>query len=176
MVEPCDKKGAVITMPNRIKSAFMTAVLAAALLVSSCGRAPAQQPGGLTVPGAGETLTIISGSENKELEPILQKFVETNKINIVMNYMGSLDIMRKLQSADNDYDAVWPASSLWLSIGDTAHRVKHAESVSLTPVVFGIRKSLAEKLGFVGRDVTVGDIRAAIEGGYLSFCMTSATQ
>ena len=42
------------------------------------------------------------------------------------------------------------ASSLWLTVGDTEHRIKHAESISISPVVFGIRKSLAEELGFVG--------------------------
>ena len=52
---------------------------------------------------------------------------------------------------------VWPASSLWLTAGDTQYRVKHAQSISITPVVFGIRRSLAEELGFVGREVSVSD-------------------
>ena len=60
--------------------------------------------------------------------------------------------MRLLGEEDIHYDAVWPASSLWLTVGDTAHRIKHAESISISPVVFGIRKSLAEELGFVGRE------------------------
>ena len=84
--------------------------------------------------------------------------------------------MRLLEEEDISYDAVWPASSLWLTVGDTDHRVKHAESISITPVVFGIRKSLAEELGFVGREVSVRDILSAIEAGKLKFCMTSATQ
>ena len=48
--------------------------------------------------------------------------------------------------------------------------------VSITPVVFGIRQSLAEELGFVGREVSVKDILSAIQSGKLRFCMTSATQ
>ena len=90
--------------------------------------------------------------------------------------MGSLDIMRLLGEEDIPYDAVWPASSLWLTVGDTEHRIKHAESISITPVVFGIRKSLAEELGFVGREVSVNDLLEAIQSGKLRFCMTSATQ
>ena len=43
---------------------------------------------------------------------------------------GSLDIMRLLGEEEIPYDAVWPASSLWLTVGDTEHRVKHAESIS----------------------------------------------
>ena len=61
-------------------------------------------------------------------------------------------------------------------LGDTQHLVKHSQSVSLTPVVFGIRQSLAEELGFIGRDVSVNDILAAINSGKMKFCMTSATQ
>jgi Ca-activated chloride channel family protein len=43
-------------------------------------------------------------------------------------------------------------------------------------VVFGIRTSLAQQLGFVGRDVTVKEILDAIRVGKLKFMMTSATQ
>ena len=130
-----------------------------------------------TVLGNGSTvLRIISGSENAELEPILEEFAKQENIRIEMTYQGSLDIMRLLGAEEIPYDAVWPASSLWLTVGDTEHRVKHAESISITPVVFGIRKSLAEELGFVGREVSVNDLLQAIQSGELRFCMTSATQ
>lgn len=132
--------------------------------------------------GGKETLRILSGSENKELADILQDFASQEKINIEMDYKGSLDIMRTLGEdpiADEDgntYDAVWPASSMWITAGDTAHKVKHAESISITPVIFGIRKSLAEELGFTDKKVYVRDLLEAIQSGKLKFCMTSATQ
>lgn len=69
-----------------------------------------------------------------------------------------------------------PANSLWISLGDKSHLVKHVQSTSTTPVVFGIRQSLAEELGFTDREVSVGEILEAITTGKLSFCMTSATQ
>ena len=84
--------------------------------------------------------------------------------------------MRALQQGGGDYDAVWPASSLWLTLGDTGHKVKYAESISTTPVVFGIRKSLAQELGFTQGEVSLKDILKAIQEKKLSFCMTSATQ
>lgn len=126
--------------------------------------------------GASRTIRILSGSENRELESVLKECSQKTKVNIDITYKGSVDIMRELQTGAENYDAVWPASSLWISMGDTGHLVKQAESVSTTPVVFGIRKSLAEKLGFVGRDVSVKDILSAIQDGKMSFCMTSATQ
>jgi Ca-activated chloride channel family protein len=132
---------------------------------------------GATVLGSGGTvLRIISGSENKELESILEDFCNKEHVRIEMTYKGSLDIMRTLESTDIPYDAVWPANSMWISVGDVNHVVKHAESISITPVVFGIRQSLAEELGFVGTEVSVSDILEAIRAGKLSFCMTSATQ
>ena len=128
--------------------------------------------------GCGEKteLHILSGSENQELERILEDCEKETGVQIQMTYKGSVDIMRSLQAGGEGYDAVWPASSMWISLGDEAHKVKYAQSISTTPVVFGIRKSLAQELGFTEGDVSVKDLLAAIEAGDLSFCMTSATQ
>lgn len=147
------------------------------VLLTSCRPGSGQSDSADRVIGSSSSvLRIISGSENAELEPILEKFAEQEGIEIQMSYQGSLDIMRLLEGEEIDYDAVWPASSIWLTMGDTKHRVQHTESVSISPVVFGIRKNLAEELGFVGREVSVGDLLAAIQSGKLRFCMTSATQ
>ena len=126
------------------------------------------------VPGG--QIRILSGSENQELETIIQECSEATGVEIQMEYKGSVDIMRELENGAPDYDAVWSASSIWVSMGDTGHLIKHSQSISMTPVVFGIRESLAEKLGFVGEKVSVNDILTAIRDGEMSFCMTSATQ
>ena len=146
-------------------------------ICSGCNEGNTDEGEADTVLGSGSSvLRIISGSENAELEPILEDFAERENIRIEMTYQGSLDIMRLLGEEEIPYDAVWPASSLWLTVGDTGHRIKHAESISITPVVFGIRKSLAEELGFTGGEVSVNDLLQAIQSGKLRFCMTSATQ
>ena len=125
----------------------------------------------------GQTLRIVSGSENRELEPLIEDFMNKEGVKVEMTYMGSIDIMRQLSASSMEYDAVWPANSMWIAMGDQAHRVKHAESVSITPVVFGIKKSLAQDLGFVGRDdVSIKEIMTVIKEGKLRFTMTSATQ
>ena len=43
-------------------------------------------------------------------------------------------------------------------------------------MVFGIRKSLAQELGFTDGETKVADILEAIQSGRMTFCMTSATQ
>ena len=97
-------------------------------------------------------------------------------VNIEMTYKGSVDIMNTLKEGAAEYDAVWSASSLWISLGDTQHVVKYNESISTSPVVFGIKESLAKQLKFDKGDVSVKDILEAIRSGKLTFCMTSATQ
>ena len=167
------------------RAVLSVCILALALILTACGPAPSDSAVSAGDPAGGEhafhyggdvTLRILSGSENQELEGILDDFARERGVNIEMDYQGSLDIMRTLQGETIDYDAVWPASSLWLTAGDTQYRVKHAQSISITPVVFGIRQSLAEELGFVGREVSVSDLLSAIQSGKLDFCMTSATQ
>lgn len=156
---------------------FLAVLAAAMLLLGGCGKSSQAEGEADAVLGDGrEVLRIVSGSENAELEPILEKFAGQENIRIELTYQGSLDIMRLLGEEEIPYDAVWPASSLWLNVGDTEHRIKHAESISITPVVFGIRQSLAEELGFVGREVSVQDLLEVIRSGKLRFCMTSATQ
>lgn len=122
------------------------------------------------------TLAVLSGSENETLEPIIRQFEKESNVKIEMKYLGSVDIMQELKGGDPQYDAVWPASSTWISLGDTNHLVKYTKSVLTTPVVFGIRDSLAEELGFKGRQVPVKDILKAINDKKLKFMMTSATQ
>lgn len=122
------------------------------------------------------TLRIVSGSENKELEDLFEEFSKKEGIKVEVDYLGSLDIMRSLTDENIDYDAVFPASSIWLNMGDENHILKHEKSISQTPIIFGIKKSKAEELGFVGKDVSVKDIIGAIEDERLSFAMTNASQ
>lgn len=166
---------------NKLKASVLIAAAVITAAVCGCGNKDSSAVGGggeadFTAGSSSKVIRILSGSENKELEEVLADCADETDVQIQMDYKGSVDIMRELQSGAADYDAVWPASSIWISLGDDSHLVKHDTSVSLTPVVFGIRRSLAEKLGFVGKEVSVKDILEAIREERMSFCMTSATQ
>ncbi|CAK8721810.1 Ca-activated chloride channel family protein [Candidatus Electronema halotolerans] len=149
----------------------------AALALSSCDQ-PSQQNQKKAAPPAPKTsLALVSGSENAALEPLLQQFARQQNIDLSVTYMGSVDISLELaKGAASQFDAVWPASSLWLSLGDKQGVVKNAKSIMRSPVVFAVRKSIAEKLGWDQKDVTVMDILEAVEQEHLRFAMTSATQ
>ena len=126
--------------------------------------------------GGGTSVTLISGSENKSLFPIVEEFARDEGINIQIKGRGSVDIMLDIRNGTQaEADIVWPAASLWLELGDQARVVKHEKSIMRSPVVFWTKKSKAEELGWVGIQVTMQDIVSAAEGG-LNFGMTSATQ
>ncbi len=64
------------------------------------------------------TFKVASGSENEEAAEAIQYTVDASGVAVELHYMGSLDIMNLLESGGGDYDAVWPASSIWVSMGD----------------------------------------------------------
>lgn len=146
----------------KIIRAVLAAVLSIGIAAAASGCSALQGISG------GGTLRILSGSENEELEQILEECEKSTGVNIEMTYKGSVDIMQELKNGAPDYDAVWTASSLWISLGDETHIVKHDESICTTPVIFGIKQSVAEELGFTDREVSVKDILAAIESGKLT--------
>lgn len=127
------------------------------------------------------TLKVASGSENKEAAEAIQHAVDASGVAVELHYMGSLDIMELLEDGGEDYDVVWPASSIWVSMGDTGHLVKNAQSTSTTPVVLGVAKSKAIELGWADESgatkaVSTSQVIDAVSAGTLSFAMTSATQ
>ena len=136
----------------RAARAFATAAMAAVLgLLGGCApRAP--------------DFTIVSGSENESLQPLVQRFCREQHVTCVMRFEGSLDIGLSLRPGQTtDADAVWPASGLWIDLYQT-------------PVVLGVRMSKARELGWIGRPVRMADILQAVDSGRLTFLMTSATQ
>ncbi|WP_319528881.1 VWA domain-containing protein [uncultured Cohaesibacter sp.] len=123
-----------------------------------------------------QSITLLSGSENKSLYPIVEEFAKEQGVDIHIKGRGSVDIMLDIRNGtEAEADIVWPAASLWLELGDTQRVVKHEQSIMRSPVVFWVKKSKAESLGWIGADTSLEDIVAATEGG-LTFGMTSATQ
>ena len=159
----------------RMRALAVIATILAALLLAGCSVVPSITPAPQTFPPE-KTLRVVSGSENKALEPIIADFEKANGVKVDMTYQGSVDIMNAVHDGASSFDAAWPANSIWLAMGDAKHIVKSQQSVMVSPVVFGVRLSKAKELGWVGKDVTVADILSAIQAKKLRFMMTSATQ
>lgn len=126
---------------------------------------------------ANADLVIVSGSENKELQPIIDDWARSEGKQVAVIYKGSVDIYRSLQQgAAMPYDAIWPANHLWIELGDTQKVVKHEQSIMRSPVVLGVEKSIAQQLGWDQREVSIQDILDAAEQKRFRLAMTSATQ
>lgn len=128
-------------------------------------------------PAPSVTLALLSGSENKSLEPLIADWGARNGVDVQITYKGSVDISHEIaRGKQGGYDAVWPANSMWIMLGDQARVVKDAQSILRSPIVLGLKKPIAEKLGWVGPEVTVAEIAAAADAGAFRLAMTSATQ
>src|SRR5215472_18008122 len=122
------------------------------------------------------TFTIVSGSENRTLEPIVQAFCKERKVACSFEYMGSLDIGMAVADNRGSFDAVWPANSFWIGMFDRDNRVRDLTSVMHSPVILGVRLGKAQELGWVGREVSSKDIEQAVRGKQLTYLASSATQ
>ena len=118
---------------------------------------------------------IISSTENKDLENVIQNYARKNDIDLSIEYAGTIDIMDRLNGGE-EFDAVWTSNSIWLYMLNNSSKVKNSKSTSINPVVFGIKKSKANELGFIGKDIYTKDILSAIKSKKLKFSMSSATQ
>ena len=121
------------------------------------------------------SLKLISSTENKDLESILLKYAEENSIDLEIEYAGTIEIMQKLNQGEY-YDAVWASNSIWLYMLDDSIQTSNSKSTSINPVVFGIKKSKAQELGWIDKDIYTNDIVQAIKDKKLTFNMSSATQ
>ena len=120
-------------------------------------------------------LNIISSSENKDLEQIIANYANTKGYKVNIEYAGSLDIMQKLNNGEQ-YDAVWLSNSIWMYMLDSSKvTTKDSKCTSINPVIFGITKSKAKELGFIGKTVYTKDIVKAISSGKLKFSMSNPT-
>lgn len=118
--------------------------------------------------------TILSSSENKDLEQMVMKFAKSNKIDLQFKYTGSLNIPNMIKSSQEDYDAIWSSNSIWnASISNSV--IKNSKSISVNPVIFAVKESKYKELGF-DSDTVVIDLVRSVEAGNLKFLMPSVTQ
>ena len=119
--------------------------------------------------------SLISSSENKVFEEQIKSFAKKNKIDIDISYDDTLKITRRLNQGEK-YDAVWLANSIWTyAVDSNVTRISDTKATSINPIVFGIRKSKAEELGFVDKEVYTDDLVRVVQEGKLKFSMPNPT-
>lgn len=116
--------------------------------------------------------SIITTPENKVLEDTIKDYANKNDFDVEIVYADNLEIVEKLNSGEK-YDAIWSSNSIWLDLIDSKVKTSNLKSTSVTPIVFGIKKSVAERLNLIDRDVTMNDLLTLIKNGDLKFSMAN---
>lgn len=113
------------------------------------------------------TLHVIAGSELKDLEPYFQQIADATGITLVPTYLGTL--------AGESFDAAWFANAKYLLLSDAKKRVRAQERIMLSPVVLGVRESVAKRFGWTPDGTTWKAIAARAGAGQFHFAMTNPT-
>lgn len=143
-------------------------VLAGCALLAGCG----EHAG--TSAGRGE-LTVLAGSELKDIEPLLPQIEKATGVRLQLKYAGTLDAVEQLQGGAQ-YDLVWLASNKYAMLTPgVKERVRASERIMISPVVLGVKQAKAHELGWddATRPPTWQDIAKAAGAGRFRFAMTN---
>lgn len=123
-----------------------------------------------------KTLRVLSSVENSVVENDVVKYAKKINKRVEFTYMGDLDIVEELNNHSDDYDAVWISNSMWLYMLNNSYLTSDSKSISISPVVLGVKKSKAEALGLTTRSVSNTDIVNLISSKQIKYVMSSVTQ
>jgi Ca-activated chloride channel family protein len=150
-------------------------LLLALALLAGCtggdggGEAPADPPG---------TLRVLAGSELRDVEPLLGQIRDATGVNLTFEYSGTLEGAERITAGGPTRPALaWFSSARYLALlsaGVGRGRPVATERIMLSPVVLGVKRSVATRFGWAGNpDVTWKDIAAKARAGQLRYGMTN---
>jgi Ca-activated chloride channel family protein len=152
---------------------LLALVLAGTLGVAfACSTGSPAAPG--TPGGSGTTLTVLAGSELKDIEPLLPDLQRATGYRLQLSYVGSLDGAQRIVTGDRSQLA-WFSSARYLSLlQGGGSRIVAQQKIMLSPVVMGVKHSVASGFGWTNNpNVTWADIAARAKAGQLHFGMTN---
>jgi Ca-activated chloride channel family protein len=125
-------------------------------------------------PNDPNTLTVMAGSEVKDLEPLLPDIRKATGVSLAMTYSGTLEGAEAIDSGA-ETDAAWFASGHYLSLLPKAGpRIVAQQKIMLSPVIIGVKQSAADRFGWTNNpNVTWKDIQAKASDGSFRFAMTN---
>ena len=120
------------------------------------------------------TLHVIGGSELSDMAPILEGARDATGVKVVFDYTGSLDGAERVASGTTS-DAAWFASDKYITLAGAANKVLEHRNTMLSPVVVGVKRSVADRLGWKNGAISWKDIADAAGRGDFRFAMTNPT-
>ena len=148
-------------------------LLALALLAGGCTAGDRQPPA--DPPG---TLRVLAGSELKDVEPLVGQIRDATGVNLRFEYSGTLEGAERLTGGEGRPDLAWFSSARYLTLlaaaGGGEGRPVASERIMLSPVVLGVKRSVATRFGWAGdAKVTWRDVAAKARAGQLRYGMTN---
>lgn len=144
--------------------------------VAGCTKEPQAEKGEPAFLKGSGTLRVLAGSELADLQPILDDAAAATGVTVKLTATGTLDGVESVVqgNAVKQYDATWFASNRYLQLhADAANRTGTATKVATSPVVLGVRKSVALKLGWAETRPTWSEIAVAAGEHKLTYGMTN---
>ena len=162
------------------RTALLTLLLLAAAGIAAftvgCGVSQSGGQSGSSTSQYGQQLTVLAGSELKDIEPLLADFERQNNVDVRFDYVGTLDGTQEIVSGKDPHDVAWFSHAKYLELlqQNGPKRIHASTSIMLSPVVVGVKKSVAESLGWTGKaKVTWRQIAEAAKAGKFRFAMTN---
>ena len=154
----------------RSRWGIVAACIVSATVLARCGQGPSGTPNAADP----NTLTVMAGSEVKDLEPLLPDIRNATGVSLALTYSGTLEGAEAIDSGAAT-DAAWFASGHYLSLLPSAGpRIVAQQKIMLSPVIIGVKKSVADRFGWTNNaDVTWKDIQAKAADGSFHFAMTN---
>jgi Ca-activated chloride channel family protein len=126
--------------------------------------------------GSSTTLTVLAGSEVKDLEPLLGDIQKHTGVKLELDYTQTLRGTQEIAAGRDTHDLAWFSHSKYLLLlqqGGTK-RVFAETPIMLSPVILGVKHSAAKRLGWTGgAKVSWRDIAEAAGSGKLRFGMAN---
>ncbi len=147
-------------------------VLAAAAL--AVGTAACGSSTSTVNPDDPNTITVLAGSEVKDVQPILDDLQKATGVSLALTYTGSLDGAESIDGGAAT-DAAWFSLGNYLRLlPNSSKRIVASNKIMLSPVVIGVKKSVADRFGWTNNpNVTWADIEAKAADGSFHFAMTN---
>ena len=122
-----------------------------------------------------KSFNLISSSENKVFDSDIKEYLKKENLDVNITYEDTQKIITRLNNGES-FDSVWLSNSIWTyKIDSKKNSLTNTKSTSISPIIFGIKKSKAEELGLVNKTVYTKDLINLIKQGKLKFAMSNPT-
>lgn len=156
-------------------SKILTGIVALGVMLTGCSGSSTGTDTAKLADGP-NVLRVIAGSEVSDMLPVLADLQAETGVEIKLDYAGTLEGTQSVAngSMNGKFDASWFPSNRYLALldGGTAS-VKKEEKIMSSPVVLGVKPTVASSLGWDKESPTWQKILEAVKAGKLTYGMAS---